>query len=785
MVAVDDDADDEEARARLAETTTRMTTTVTTTMTTTRRGDGARDGGGGGGDGGGGGAGSRDEAAEAEGGTRRRMMRQKTTTRDRRGEMRRVHARYAAVRRERALGNGGGAREEEEDEGGDRDRERGASAEERARMAALREESARKRVKFDRKFRGDAWCETPRYAYGDHEAHRDRSDDEAEALARRRRGEEDDAFDEFDGRDDDGGRGGVRSPPRYARRRESSSGGDASEETKVDLRRRAGPGGAASEADSETTETETAKKRNGAKKETSPCGGGGRKLTELFVTRRGRKNDTSTSKTMYCVLNQGVTPEELLQGEDVAWWRAFETQGAMVIRLQDGWDFLDDTSALCDLSWIGSKKLKLRTLGPDYQFLRQNLPDNETGMLEPFRAMEGIHPDTEVGAFVEDFQESARAHADQFRLMDVHAREGWFLQQIHAGFPIQFPYLQGIALEALMKNVRQVNQTEEMDTHPWDPRTLGMRKPSVLKKCLQLCEAANFTTAPAPPAALVTADSDPHKDVVDNVIPQTTAQARAEERNRTGGEATRDSKAKMKRRMARREEKKKGSRHTSAGIVIEAATLKAVEKASEKVLWGVGITTPWLYYMSIGSIFPMHFEDYAFASANVILTRPDSQSAVVWYSIPRSDLYVLHKYLQELLGDEYSLDILEMRKLWLNPARIEEWNAKRKPGEPRIHVYKHVQGPGDYVVTDYGSVHWGVNLGDGWKAAVNFAYMDWKPAAEEVDDVYKRLEDETGLVRHHRSCPRFHLLHDYFSEERMRDHVETNGDSTLCSPPRK
>ena len=402
-------------------------------------------------------------------------------------------------------------------------------------------------------------------------------------------------------------------------------------------------------------------------------------------------------------------------------------------------------------------------------------------MLEPFRAMEGLHPDTEVGAFVEDFQESARAHADQFRLMDVHAREGWFLQQIHAGFPIQFPYLQGIALEALLKNVRQVDQTEEPETHPWDPRTLGTRKPSVLKKCLQLCEAQNFTTAPKPPPA--TADSETQKVVVDNVIPQTPAQARAEERARTGGEATRDSQAKQKRRMARREEKKKGSRHTSAGVVIEAATLKAVEKASEKQLWGVGITTPWLYYMSVGSIFPMHFEDYAFASANVILTRPDSQSAVVWYSIPRSDLYVLHKYLQELLGDEYALDILEMRRLWLNPARIEEWNAKRRPEEARIHVYKHVQGPGDYVVTDYGSVHWGVNLGDGWKAAVNFAYMDWKSAAEEVDDVYKQLEDETGLVRHHRSCPKFHLLHDYFSDERMRDHVESNGDSTLCSPP--
>ena len=700
-----------------------------------------------------------------------------------------VNARWKATRSDRALGNGRGEGRRDDDEGrgarrgdgdGDGDGDGLGRGDDRDEGDASREEAMRKRVRFDRKFRnGDPrWGEKPRYAYEDHEAHRDRSDDEAEARAKTRTREvgDEDAV------------GGVGRTWEWSsedgRRREWSSGGDASEETKVDLRRRGGSARAASEADSDATETETetetARRRRG-EEETTTARGGGRKLAELFVTRPGRKNDTSTLKTTYCVLNQGVAPEELLQGEDVAWWRAFETQGAMVIRLQDGWDFLDDTSALCDLSWIGSKKLKLRTLGPDYQFLRQNLPDNETGMLEPFRAMEGLHPDTEVGAFVEDFQESARAHADQFRLMDVHAREGWFLQQIHAGFPIQFPYLQGIALEALLKNVRQVDQTEEPETHPWDPRTLGTRKPSVLKKCLQLCEAQNFTTAPKPPPA--TADSETQKVVVDNVITQTPAQARAEERARTGGEATRDSQAKQKRRMARREEKKKGSRHTSAGVVIEAATLKAVEKASEKPLWGVGITTPWLYYMSVGSIFPMHFEDYAFASANVILTRPDSQSAVVWYSIPRSDLYVLHKYLQELLGDEYALDILEMRRLWLNPARIEEWNAKRRPEEARIHVYKHVQGPGDYVVTDYGSVHWGVNLGDGWKAAVNFAYMDWKSAAEEVDDVYKQLEDETGLVRHHRSCPKFHLLHDYFSDERMRDHVESNGDSTLCSPP--
>ena len=455
------------------------------------------------------------------------------------GKMKRarlVNARWKATRSDRALGNERGEGGRDDDEGrrarrgdgdGDGDGDglgRGDDRDDRDGGDASREEAMRKRVRFDRKFRnGDPrWGEKPRYAYEDHEAHRDRSDDEAEARAKTRTREA----------GDEDAVGGVGRTWEWSsedgRRREWSSGGDASEETKVDLRRRGGSARAASEADSDATETETetetARRRRG-EDETTTARGGGRKLAELFVTRPGRKNDTSTLKTTYCVLNQGVAPEELLQGEDVAWWRAFETQGAMVIRLQDGWDFLDDTSALCDLSWIGSKKLKLRTLGPDYQFLRQNLPDNETGMLEPFRAMEGLHPDTEVGAFVEDFQESARAHADQFRLMDVHAREGWFLQQIHAGFPIQFPYLQGIALEALLKNVRQVDQTEEPETHPWDPRTLGTRKPSVLKKCLQLCEAQNFTTAPKPPPA--TADSETQKVVVDNVITQTPAQARS------------------------------------------------------------------------------------------------------------------------------------------------------------------------------------------------------------------------------------------------------------------
>jgi hypothetical protein len=74
--------------------------------------------------------------------------------------------------------------------------------------------------------------------------------------------------------------------------------------------------------------------------------------------------------------------------------------------------------------------------------------------------------------------------------MSVDARESWFLQQVHAGFPLQFPYLQGIALEALLKNVRNVENTP-MENHPWDPRFLGERPPSVLRQLLTLCEVSS------------------------------------------------------------------------------------------------------------------------------------------------------------------------------------------------------------------------------------------------------------------------------------------------------
>jgi hypothetical protein len=62
---------------------------------------------------------------------------------------------------------------------------------------------------------------------------------------------------------------------------------------------------------------------------------------------------------------------------------------------------------------------------------------------------------------------------------------------------------------------------------------------------------------------------------------------------------------------------------------------------------------------------------------------------------------------------------------------------------------------GDYVLTDYGAVHWGINLGVGWKAAVNFAFPCWLKAAEEVDKQIREIETKTGLRRHYRCVPDF------------------------------
>ena len=101
--------------------------------------------------------------------------------------------------------------------------------------------------------------------------------------------------------------------------------------------------------------------------------------------------------------------------------------------------------------------------------------------------------------------------------------------------------------------------------------------------------------------------------------------------------------------------------------VTKVKTVFSFPGMGRSVYGAAGIISPWLYFMSMGSVFCCHIEDYAFGSANVILAPPGSHVWAIWYSVPRRDIGNLHEYLRNLLGSEYTLDCLEQRKLWLDP----------------------------------------------------------------------------------------------------------------------
>ena len=102
----------------------------------------------------------------------------------------------------------------------------------------------------------------------------------------------------------------------------------------------------------------------------------------------------------------------------------------------------------------------------------------------------------------------------------------------------------------------------------------------------------------------------------------------------------------------------------------------------------------------------------------------------------------LHEYLRNLLGLEYSIDCLEQRKLWLDPTDVIAWRGSC--GE-KISVFRQSTRtfPSTLQLTMVRFTG-GVNIGVGWKAAVNFAYPSWRKAAESVHLIYKKLETTTG-----------------------------------------
>ena len=497
-----------------------------------------------------------------------------------------------------------------------------------------------------------------------------------------------------------------------------------------------------------------------------------------------------------------VKPEDFLEsGKDPAFTKLFRKQGAMVLKLHDsGWDENTNASTLLNLDWIRNTRVQLQTLSPDYQYIRQTLPDPETGILRKYQDMDGYDPSrAEFGALVEEIQENFKFAAQPLRLMGVVERERFFITQIQNKLQAQYPYLQGVAVVAIEGGEKKA-LSGLPSQNPWNIFDFAERPTSITRQLLKICEAA------CSPHAIRIVEE---KLASENKVKKKRFKRRHEdEKNKTGAKAVEsDPEARTRRNERKRllsgEGKRKGwksgggSKKVSTGSVsapmvgksppnsskenqmndsmkvefdhMQEKFFEASCEASKRKKWGAGIVNPWLYYMSPFSFFPMHFEDYALGSANVIVADPSTQCWVVWYSIPSEQIALLHEFLKDTLKTKYRIDCLESREVWINPEIIAKWNAKRLGNNRKLKVYRHVQGPGEYVITDYGSVHWGVNLGVGWKAAVNFAFLDWRDAAEKVDLEYRRIESrEYPTKRHYRCAPNFGLHNEkLFSVENM------------------
>ena len=430
-----------------------------------------------------------------------------------------------------------------------------------------------------------------------------------------------------------------------------------------------------------------------------------------------------------------LRPSDVLQSSELHRECLFilQRQGAMNIKCDDTWNKATKRSTLLDLRTIHHGATKLSTVQGSYSLLQQTIP---SGILPVYDMMDDKR---NVGKlcfeeFLRDVCTTFKSLCSPYRTLGPKDRETLYLQIFRSRLRMRLPYLTSLALDGLnMMNLSStLSPSPQLATHFWSPHSIAIGSGSILHSMLDACEKR---CSPREKANTVSCATN-----VQHVHGITKQRKCSTDRGKCGNSMITAAKSREGNLKSVDVNKKQGSLKGSAMT------------AKKQNLWGAGIISPWVYYMSMGSVFCCHIEDYAFGSANAIIAPSGSHTWVVWYSIPRKDIGNLHIYLQHLMGDTYTLDCLEKRKLWLDPISIMEWRGFH--GE-QINVYHHLQGPSEYVVTDYGSVHWGVNLGVGWKAAVNFAYADWRVSAEVVHNVYKDLERTTGQERNYRCVPDF------------------------------
>ena len=351
------------------------------------------------------------------------------------------------------------------------------------------------------------------------------------------------------------------------------------------------------------------------------------------------------------------SPYELLQGkgshhESLA---VLRRQGAIKVKCDDVWDDSHECSALLDLRWLHQGSTKLKSLRGHFSFLHQTLPRGDQPNVEMVEENRYKSGKTLFGDLLGEVDKAFKSVCSPYRGLGPKEREALFLKMLRSRMSIRSPYLTSVALDALNGSTIKGSERAKPPSgpHPWEPNSVADGEESILRRMLDTCEQR------CTPREIINAEADVNaKRVVKKR--KHTAEAGFHTDGSNGGDD--DS---------------------------PAADELIGDGSGRSALWGAGIISPWLYFMSMGSVFCCHIEDYAFGSANVIVAPPGSHSWVVWYSVPRQDIGNLHEYLRGLLGQEYSLDCLEQRKLWLDPASVAAW---RGPKGERIQVYRHLQG---------------------------------------------------------------------------------------------
>lgn len=127
-----------------------------------------------------------------------------------------------------------------------------------------------------------------------------------------------------------------------------------------------------------------------------------------------------------------------------------------------------------------------------------------------------------------------------------------------------------------------------------------------------------------------------------------------------------------------------------------------------------GITSPYLYFGCWKSIFCFHKEDMDLHSINYVhFGKPKH-----WYGVPVAQKDKFEKLLIKLFPEAWKkCNQFHRHKTYLVHPSILVENG--------IEIYKCIQEPGQFVITQGGAFHSGFNFGINCAEAVNFCTSNW------------------------------------------------------------